>query len=170
MRATRLADPHYTDTTTIYNMGSRRNTIDESPSIISILGEPCSKANSRQVVLIGGKVRVIKSKKARNYVKHCDLVIPSRKSLLEGDLFIAIKIYYKTRRPDLDESLILDVLQGKLYKNDRQIKAKYIEWGLDKENPRSIVCCGPLSEGATVMETLQDMLQEAGDGEECDGK
>jgi Holliday junction resolvase RusA-like endonuclease len=57
--------------------------------------------------------------------------------LLEGDLRISITIYYASRRPDLDESLILDLLQGYVYANDRQIKEKHIYWGLDKENPRS---------------------------------
>ena len=42
-----------------------------------------------------------------------------------------------SRRPDLDESVILDCLEGKVYKNDRQVKAKHIFWGLDKENPRA---------------------------------
>ena len=45
-------------------------------------------------------------------------------------------IYYASRRPDLDESLVLDLLQGVTYLNDRQVKEKHIYWGLDKENPR----------------------------------
>jgi hypothetical protein len=32
--------------------------------------------------------------------------------------------------------LILDLLQGVAYENDRQVKEKHIYWGLDKENPR----------------------------------
>ena len=35
------------------------------------------------------------------------------------------------------ESLILDLLQGFAYENDRQVKEKHIYWGLDKENPRT---------------------------------
>jgi Holliday junction resolvase RusA-like endonuclease len=46
-------------------------------------------------------------------------------------------IHYASRRPDLDESLILDLLQGVAYVNDRQVKEKHIYWGLDKENPRA---------------------------------
>ena len=56
---------------------------------------------------------------------------------MEGDVEANIKIYYATRRPDLDESVILDCLEGKVYKNDRQVKVKHIFWGLDKENPRA---------------------------------
>ncbi len=60
-------------------------------------------------------------------------------SMLQGDLQAEIKIYYATRRPDLDESVILDCMQDKIYKNDRQVKRKVIEWGLDRENPRAEV-------------------------------
>ena len=38
---------------------------------------------------------------------------------------------------DLDESLILDAMEGFIYKNDRQVKEKHIYWGLDKDNPRA---------------------------------
>jgi Holliday junction resolvase RusA-like endonuclease len=37
----------------------------------------------------------------------------------------------------LDESLILDLLQGLVYKNDRQVKERHTYWGLDPENPRA---------------------------------
>jgi predicted unusual protein kinase regulating ubiquinone biosynthesis (AarF/ABC1/UbiB family) len=37
----------------------------------------------------------------------------------------------------LDESLILDLLQGVIYKNDRQVKEKHVYWGLDPANPRT---------------------------------
>ena len=104
---------------------------------IVIHGEPASKANSRQLVTIKGRPAFIKSKKARDYVKAFDAQCPVRDELLEGDVEANIKIYYATRRPDLDESVILDCLEGKVYKNDRQVKVKHIFWGLDKENPRA---------------------------------
>lgn len=46
-------------------------------------------------------------------------------------------IFYKSRRPDLDESVVLDAMQDHIYKNDRQVKEKHIFWGLDVLNPRS---------------------------------
>ena len=46
-------------------------------------------------------------------------------------------IYYQNRRPDLDESLILDLMQGMIYENDRSVKEKHIYHGIDKENPRA---------------------------------
>jgi Holliday junction resolvase RusA-like endonuclease len=46
-------------------------------------------------------------------------------------------IYYASRRPDLDESLILDLLQGLVYVNDRQVKERHTYWHLDPESPRT---------------------------------
>lgn len=103
----------------------------------TIKGEPASKSNSRQMVRIGGVARLIKSKKALNYEKifrqQCKVIHP----LFDKDVEVEIAIYYSTRRPDLDESLILDLLQGRVYMNDRQVKRKIISWGLDRDNPRA---------------------------------
>lgn len=101
-----------------------------------ILGEPASKANSRKMVLIGGSPRLIKSSKALSYAEAFKLQAKPAAKLLEGDVAVHIRIWYASRRPDLDESLILDLLQGVAYANDRQVKEKHIYWGLDKENPR----------------------------------
>jgi hypothetical protein len=62
-----------------------------------------------------------------------------------------MKIFYASRRSDLDESLILDLLQGVIYVNDRQVKEKHIYWGLDKECPRAeiIVDVLPIPEKKT---------------------
>ena len=100
-------------------------------------GEPASKANSRQIVNIGGCPRVIKSAKARRYASAFLLQCPKLPVLLDGDVAVTITIYYASRRPDLDESLILDCLQGCIYSNDRQVKEKHIYWALDKNNPRA---------------------------------
>lgn len=111
----------------------------------TILGEPASKANSRKFVNFGGKPRFIKSDKALSYSKDFLLQCPTLDPLLEGDLFFGAKIYYASRRPDLDESLILDLLQERVYLNDRQVKCKFVMWGLDKENPRVELFVCPLS-------------------------
>ena len=102
-----------------------------------IFGEPASKANSRRVVRMGNTSRLIKSQKALNYsdafkqqCKHLD-------PLMSGDLKVTMHIFYASRRPDLDESLILDLMQGLIYENDRQVKERHTYWGLDKENPRA---------------------------------
>ena len=108
------------------------------PILLTILGEPASKANSRRLVFIGGKPRVIKSKKALDYATAFKRqVTGSQSELLPGDVVVTITIYYASRRPDLDESLILDLLQDVAYVNDRQVKERHIYWGLDKTNPRA---------------------------------
>jgi len=107
----------------------------------TIHGEPASKANSRQIVHNPQTKRpmVIKSKKARNYLKDFEKQCPVCNPLLEGELAVTMTIHYASRRPDLDESLILDAMQGKIYANDRQVREKHIFHGLDKENPRTDV-------------------------------
>ena len=107
---------------------------------VTILGEPASKANSRRLVQIGGKPRVIKSKKALSYGKAFQLQCPTLDPLLDAEgsrLLVALDIWYSSRRPDLDESLILDLMQGLIYQNDRSVRAKIVRWHLDKENPRT---------------------------------
>ena len=147
----------------IINRTKKRNSIDDDPCIITILGEPSSKANSRRLVFLGGKPRFIKSKKALLYSKDFDLQCLVRKHMFEEDVSIAIKIYYRSRRPDLDESLILDLLQGKVFKNDRSIKAKYVEHGLDKEHPHSVIVISSLDNKDLVRKTLLTLIEERED-------
>ena len=103
-----------------------------------ILGEPASKSNSRKLVTIKGRPAFIKSDKARKYVKRFEEQCPQMgESMFLDDVEVEMTVYYASRRPDLDESVILDAMQGFIYKNDRQVKRKIIQWGLDKENPRA---------------------------------
>ena len=150
----------------ITNRLEKRNSIDNAPCIITILGEPASKANSRRYVLSGGKPRFIKSKKALGYTKKFKSQCPTRKELFREDVFVAIKIYYASRRPDLDASLILDLLQDYVYPNDRLVKGQYIEWGLDRKNPRSFIVVTTLDNKDLAIQRLSELVAE--EGEECD--
>ena len=102
-----------------------------------IYGEPASKANSRRVVKMGNLSRLIKSEKALSYSDAFKSQCSITDNLILGDVSVTMTIWYASRRPDLDESLILDLLQDRVYANDRQVKAKHIFWALDKENPRT---------------------------------
>lgn len=102
-----------------------------------IKGEPASKANSRRVVKFGTMSRLIKSQKALDYSDAFRMQCPAITPLMSGDIRMHITIYYASRRPDLDETLILDLLQGLVYVNDRQVKERHTYWGLDPENPRT---------------------------------
>jgi len=103
---------------------------------LCITGEPASKANSRIVRVFGGKVLNIKSVKAQHYKRSFLAQCPTLPVLMCGDLKATITIYYASRRPDLDESLILDLMQERIYTNDRQIKERHVYWRLDTQNPR----------------------------------
>lgn len=113
-----------------------------------IFGEPASKANSRRVVRYGGMSRLIKSKKALSYSDVFLQQCPVLPVLMTGDLRIIMRIYYASRRPDLDESLILDLLQGRVYVNDRQVKERHCYWGLDTEKPRTEMIIEKIAEVA----------------------
>lgn len=105
---------------------------------LKIFGEPASKANSRRVVRIGGMSRLIKSHKALTYSDVFKRQVRDMHIVpVHGDVRVTMHIWYASRRPDLDESLILDLLQGVAYLNDRQVKEKLIYWHLDPAEPRS---------------------------------
>lgn len=122
----------------------------------TILGEPASKANSRKIVTFGKRAASIKSDKARSYEADAlKQIPPAARQQLTGPLAVTMRIFYATQRPDLDESLILDILQDRyktvkegdtktrtliqkgVYLNDRQVREKHIYHGIDKANPRT---------------------------------
>lgn len=113
-----------------------------------IFGEPASKANSRRVVHYGGMSRLIKSAKALSYSDVFKQQCKPLPTLMTGDLRITLHIFYASRRPDLDESLILDLMQGLIYVNDRQVKERHCYWGLDPENPRAEIIVEKIPEVA----------------------
>lgn len=126
----------------------------------TILGEPASKANSRQIVTIAGRPSSIKSKKARGYEADALPQIPvSARVRLEGPVRVTLRIWYASERPDLDESVVLDVLQDRwskrdsnghrmlvqagVYRNDRQVREKHVFHAIDKRNPRVVIVVEP---------------------------
>ena len=111
-----------------------------------IKGQPYSKANSRKLVYFGNRPAFIKSPEARAYENlfnaQCPKlqpIIPYNKNVKQ-DVIVYMNIFYASRRPDLDESLILDCMQGRIYENDRCVKEKHIFWGVDKSDPRAEIC------------------------------
>ena len=102
-----------------------------------ILGEPASAKNQRRIVLYGDRPRLIKSKKALDYCDSFNSQCPTLEAIIETDCVLRIDVWYKSRRPDLScTDLIMDLLQGKIYKNDRQVKGQMSLWNLDKKDPR----------------------------------
>lgn len=107
------------------------------PIRFTILGEPASKANSRRLVRFGNRPALIKSQKALNYTQSFRLQCPKLSSPITDDVAVWIRIWYASRRPDLDDSIILDAMQGLIYANDRQVKERHIYWAIDRDTPRS---------------------------------
>ena len=88
-----------------------------------IAGEPASKSNSRRLVRIKGKVRVIKSEKALNYKKHFLEQVKPPSSPIEGDVELGVIVWCANRKQNYEMSLIMDLLQeAEVVKNKRQIK------------------------------------------------
>jgi Holliday junction resolvase RusA-like endonuclease len=129
----------------------------------TILGEPASKANSRKLVTIGGRPSTIKSEKARNYERDALRQIPpALRHQIECPVRVTLRIFYASQRPDLDESIVLDVLQDRyktvgkgetkkrelvqkgVYVNDRQVREKHVFHSIDRANPRTEVIIEPL--------------------------
>ena len=132
----------------------------------TIRGEAASKANSRELATIGPKHarRTIlrKSEKALSFEDTARLQIPAEaRRMFAGLVAVELRVYYASMRPDLDESIVLDVLQARftaavegqqrklvragVYINDRQVWHKRVTRGLDAQNPRIEVTVWPLS-------------------------
>lgn len=104
----------------------------------TIPGEPASKANSRQLVTIHGRPAFIKSAKARAYEHAAKLHLLTLKlKPFERPVKVTLRIFYRTQRPDLDPSVVLDVMQGHCFRNDRLVREMHLFHGIDKANPRT---------------------------------
>jgi Holliday junction resolvase RusA-like endonuclease len=141
----------------------------------TIYGEPASKANQRQLVSFpdgkGGKrPALIKSAKARNYEADALKQIPPLyRRQFDGPVRVTLRIFYASERPDLDESVILDVLQDRyakddagarvlvqkgVYRNDRQVREKHVYHAIDRGNPRAEIEVEPLMEQPELLEPV----------------
>lgn len=112
-----------------------------------VYGEPASKANSRKIVKFGNRPASIKSDKARAFEASVKQQVKELPRLMTEKLVAFIRIYYASERPDLDESIILDALQGLIYRNDRQVREKHVYHEIDRENPRFEIVLRPLVKG-----------------------
>lgn len=108
------------------------------PFTFTILGEPAAKANSRRLVKFGNTPAFIKSEKAAKYSDDFRRQCPTLDPMFTGDVHLDIDIYYGSRRPDLDESLILDLMQDRIYPNDRLVKSRRVRWGMDAQ-PKAVI-------------------------------
>jgi Holliday junction resolvase RusA-like endonuclease len=116
-----------------------------TPWTKTILGQPYSKANARKLATVKGRMRFIKSDAALGYLKTFAMQCPTLDPMFTGDVHVELEIFYASRRPDLDESLILDALQKRVYLNDRQVRKKTVTGWVDPDRPRVIIRVSPLA-------------------------
>ena len=66
--------------------------------------------------------------------------------LLEGELKVEITLYMARKGSDTDNRLkpLLDVLEGVVWENDKQVGEIHVVRRLDRENPRSVILIGPV--------------------------
>ena len=120
----------------------------------TIIGQLYSKSNSRQIVFHGKHPSVIKSAEALNYVKASTLQLKIQlgsSETIEGYIRLDIDVFYSSKKPDLDVSLLMDVMQRQIdrktkivlfrgvYKNDRQVAICNAKKFIDRKNPRVVV-------------------------------
>lgn len=129
-----------------------------APSVLqfTILGQAASKANQRRLVPTkDGRVRSIKSAKALEFrASMLRQIPPACRVRMQGKVAVTLRMFYRTELPDMDESLVLDVLQTQwrklkvggtvrreliqpgVYENDRQVRERHTYHGVDARNPR----------------------------------
>jgi Holliday junction resolvase RusA-like endonuclease len=111
-----------------------------------ITGNLVSKSNSRRLVHHGGIPRFVKSEAALAWTHSALQQLLGKKppKPIEGDVWLDAAVYYSSRRPDLDVSLLQDVLQAAgIIKNDRQIVRLTADKLVDPANPRVLVAVMP---------------------------
>lgn len=164
---------------------------------LTILGNLPSMKNSRQIVTIGKRPAIIKSKAARSYEASALLQIPvAAKQMLTGPVRFTARIFYDSQRPDLDAGLLLDILaarykrvQGRLvkiadgeyqaekgervmiskgvYVNDRQCREIHLYHAIDRVNPRAEVEIEPM-EAQQIALLGEELLATTAEDDEDD--
>lgn len=146
---------------------------------LTILGEPASKANSRELVSFGRgenkRPALIKSKKARDYERDALRQIPPMLRIqLEVPVRVTMRIYYASERPDLDASVVLDCLQDRwhgkgearalvqkgIIRNDRQVRELHLYHAIDRANPRAEIEIQTLAPAQQAMPLPAPELEE----------
>ena len=131
-------------------VGKPRKAVKDNPDPVhfTVDCKVVSKAHSRRLLRPGGskhgKPVFAKSVDALSMVETFRLQCPRLDPLLQGDLHMQAVIYYPSRRSDLDESLIMDAMQGLIYVNDRQVRMKTILGKVDSQRPRVEITVIPM--------------------------
>ena len=121
---------------------------------LTIIGEPVGKSSGWKIAWPkGGRPFMVLTQKGRSYKDGVIRQVLPMHSMLVGPLKVTATLYYASERPDLDPSLLLDALQKRIYKNDRQVRELHVIHAIDRKNPRAEV----------TIEPMQDALERAED-------
>lgn len=120
---------------------------------LKISGELCSKSNSRRIVNFGGHPKIIKSAKALAYEQSALMQIKTQlrahREFITMKNYVCIEVHswYGSRRPDLDVSLLQDILEkAGVYENDRQVAEIHAYKYRNVKDPKVIVRIHELTE------------------------
>ena len=104
----------------------------------TVYGQLPSMKNRRILKVIKGRIMSFKNPEAQRYVKDFLKQIPGNLQVrYDTPVRLTALIFYKTKRPDLDESLLMDCLESSsIITNDRLIWDKQILKYFDKHIPR----------------------------------
>ena len=105
-----------------------------------IYGHVPSKSNQYQIIRLGKRVSMGKSKTMKEYEEKFFLQCGAyRNRNISGFFELYVDVYFQSNQPDLDNSLkgLLDCLQNcKAIKNDRNCVKIVANKFIDKKNPR----------------------------------
>jgi len=116
------------------------------PVMLTILGQPVSMKNNYVLVksVKHGRTFMLPNDKVKKYQRAFNKQVPVLSPLISCEVSVTMRIFYASRQPDLNEDQILDLLQKRVYENDRQIWEKHIFKALDRENPRAEIIVAPI--------------------------
>jgi Holliday junction resolvase RusA-like endonuclease len=104
-----------------------------------VYGHVPSKSNQYQIIKLGSKFSLAKTKSMKEYEEKFFLQCGYRNRNIQGFFELYADVYFQSNQPDLDNSLkgLLDCLQAcKAIKNDRNCVKIVANKFIDKNNPR----------------------------------
>ena len=127
-----------------------------------VYGHVPSKSNQYQIIRLGSKLSMAKSKVMKAFEEKFFLQCGYRNRNIQGFFELYADVYFQSNQPDLDNSLkgLLDCLQAcKAIKNDRNCVKIVANKFIDKNNPRiefTLVEVGEIERKDSQQPTLFD--------------
>lgn len=116
------------------------------PIALTILGQPVSMKNDYVIAFSRKQNRyfLAPGKKVKGYARDFSKQALCLSPLIECEVSVTMRLFYASRRSDLNEDQILDLLQKRVYRNDRQVWEKHVYKAIDKANPRAEIIVAPI--------------------------